>query len=73
MFLRKASTGALYLWRNVTFDVNDTQTLSYTQSTLAVTGWNTGVDLALQAADIDGNGTPDLWAIGTNAGGTSNA
>ncbi|GAA3450516.1 hypothetical protein [Dactylosporangium matsuzakiense] len=70
MFLFKKATGALYLWRNVTFDQN-TLTLTYTASTLAASGWNTGVDLVLQAADIDGSGTPDLWAIGGGAGATT--
>jgi hypothetical protein len=69
MFLWKKSTGALYLWRNITFDLN-TWTLGNTQYTIAASGWKTNVDQALQAADIDGNSTPDLWTVGTNSSGT---
>lgn len=65
MFLWKPSTGALHLWTSLAFDV-DYQTFSYTAHTLRASGWNTGAGLNLRAADIDGNGTPDLWTIGAN-------
>ncbi|MFD0817339.1 LamG-like jellyroll fold domain-containing protein, partial [Micromonospora zhanjiangensis] len=61
MFLRNASTGALHLWTNLAYDM-DSQTLTYTPYALA-TNWNTNVALQLQAGDINGDGTPDLWTV----------
>ena len=65
MFLWNESTGALYLWAGLTASDNGdgTGTLSYTQYEIAV-HWNAGHPLAtLEAADINGDGVPDLWAV----------
>jgi hypothetical protein len=75
LYLWNSATGALYLWENIGYNpapgAND---LSYTQYVIAdgsTTTWNKGAALTLQAADVDGNGTPDLWTVG--AGGTVTA
>lgn len=65
MFLWQPSTGALHLWTDLAFDVNY-QTFSYTAHTIRTSGWNTGAGLTLHAADLDGNGTPDVWTVGAN-------
>ncbi len=70
LFLWKKSTGELDLWENVTADPN-TGATSYTAYPLA-TGWNTGADVSLQAADIDGDGVPDLWTTGAGEKVTAN-
>ncbi|SCL32396.1 hypothetical protein GA0074692_3304 [Micromonospora pallida] len=62
MFLWNRSTGALHLWTDLTFDEGTGQ-LTYTAYDLAA-NWNTNADIDLRAADIDGNGTPDLWTVG---------
>ncbi|WP_416900400.1 hypothetical protein [Micromonospora echinospora] len=62
MFLWNRTTGALHLWTDLTFS-QDTGQLTYTAYHLA-TNWNTNAALDLRAADIDGNGTPDLWTVG---------
>jgi hypothetical protein len=70
MFLRNPTTGALYLWTGLTHIPGST-TLAFTQYTLAAAGWNTGVPLALQAADINADGQPDLWTVGSGAASTA--
>ncbi|WP_229397947.1 LamG-like jellyroll fold domain-containing protein [Micromonospora okii] len=68
MYLWNRTTGALYLWTDLAFDgVNQ---LTHTSYKLHET-WNVGADLTLRAADIDSDGTPDLWALGS--GGVSTA
>ncbi len=65
MFLWKESTGALYLWAGLTAADNGdgTGTLSYTQYEIAA-HWHTGKPLStLEAADINGDGVPDLWTV----------
>jgi hypothetical protein len=66
LYLWNKSTGALYLWKNLTLN-SDTGVLSYTPYTLddGTSGhqWNLGQARALQAADIDTDGTPDLWTV----------
>ena len=65
MFLWNESTGALYLWAGLTAADNGdgTGTLSYTQYRIAA-HWHTGKPLAtLEAADINGDGVPDLWTV----------
>ncbi|OZV80906.1 hypothetical protein CA850_12125 [Micromonospora echinospora] len=62
MFLWNRTTGALHLWTDLTFS-QDTGQLTYTAYHLA-TNWNTNAAIDLRAADIDGNGTPDLWTVG---------
>lgn len=65
MFLWNESTGALYLWNNVSFTDNGdgTGSISYTQYQLSAT-WNRGRPLAtLEAADFGGSTVPGLWAV----------
>ncbi|MBV1855883.1 LamG-like jellyroll fold domain-containing protein [Catellatospora tritici] len=66
MFLWNRATGALHLWRDIAFDLG-TGMFSYTAVTLKTSGWNTGVSLNLSAADVNRDGSPDLWSVG--AGG----
>lgn len=68
MFLWQPSSGALHLWTNLAFDPN-AATFDYTAHTLHASGWNTNAALKLQAADIDGNDTPDLWTVGADQQG----
>jgi hypothetical protein len=65
MFLWNQSTGALYLWQGVTAhdNGNSTGTFSYTQYLISP-HWNRGKSLTtLEAADLNGDGVPDLWAV----------
>ena len=65
MFLWDKSTGALYLWQGVTAhdNGNSTGTFSYTQYLISP-HWNRGKALStLEAADLNGGGVPDLWAV----------
>ncbi len=65
MFLWNQSTGALYLWQGVTAHDNGdgTGTLSYTQYRISA-HWQQGKSLStLEAADLNGDGVPDLWAV----------
>ncbi|MEO3777022.1 LamG-like jellyroll fold domain-containing protein [Micromonospora sp. B11E3] len=66
MFLWNRTTGALHLWTGLAFDGNNL--LTFTPYKLA-DAWSPGADLTLRAADIDSNGTPDLWTVGS--GGTT--
>ncbi|HKS98590.1 MAG TPA: LamG-like jellyroll fold domain-containing protein [Rugosimonospora sp.] len=63
LFLWRKATGALYLWTNLTNHSPGGGDLTYTPSTLYASGWNTNATLSLQAADINGDGTPDLYAV----------
>ncbi|MEU9446441.1 FG-GAP-like repeat-containing protein [Streptomyces sp. NPDC048304] len=69
MFLWNKSTGQLELWENLAAD--NSGTLTYTDYPVA-TGFHTGAALTLQAADINGDGTPDLWTTGAGATTTAN-
>ena len=74
MFLWNKKSGELDLWEGLsqsTDAANGQPDISYTPFQIA-TGWNTGKAITLQAADINGDGTPDLWAVGS-ATGTSSA
>jgi hypothetical protein len=66
MYLWNKNNGALYLWTGLHYDMS-TGELSYAaQYTIAdgsAAHWNTGAALTLHAADINGDGTPDLWAV----------
>lgn len=65
MYLWKPGTGALYLWTGLHYDAAN-QDITYTQYTIAdgsAAHWNTGAALTLHAADINGDGVPDLWAV----------
>ncbi|HVB41822.1 MAG TPA: DNRLRE domain-containing protein [Streptosporangiaceae bacterium] len=69
MYLWDPATGALYLWENLAYNMS-TGVFSYAQYVIAdgsTATWNKGATLTLQAADINGDATPDLWAVG--AGG----
>ncbi|WP_262845279.1 LamG-like jellyroll fold domain-containing protein, partial [Sphaerisporangium corydalis] len=68
MFLWNRGTGALHLWTDLRYDMDGT--LSHTGRTLSG-DWNAGTPVSLRAADIDADGTADLWAVG--AGGTATA
>ncbi|GAA2750758.1 hypothetical protein [Kitasatospora cinereorecta] len=70
LFLWKKSTGELDLWKDLAADPN-TGALTY-QSVPLATGWNTGADVQLQAADINSDGTPDLWTVGAGGQVTAN-
>ncbi len=73
MYLWNSSTGALYLWQNLAYDMS-TGAFSYTQYVIAdgsSTTWNKGATFTLQASDIDGDGVPDLWTVA--AGGHATA
>ncbi|WP_446218732.1 hypothetical protein [Micromonospora sp. IBHARD004] len=65
IFLRNATSGGLYLWTGVTLVDNGdgTGSLAHTQYQVAA-NWNTGVAIStLWAADINVDGTPDLWTV----------
>ncbi|SDN44771.1 D-mannose binding lectin [Actinacidiphila guanduensis] len=65
LYLWDSATGDLYLWTGLSYDP-DTGAFSFTSHHVS-TDWNTGASRTLQAADIDGDGTPDLWS--TDASG----
>ncbi|MFE0459422.1 LamG-like jellyroll fold domain-containing protein [Kitasatospora sp. NPDC058965] len=67
LYLWNPTTGALNLWTGLKLSTN-TSTLSTAAQYTIATGWNTGQKLLLRAADINGDGTPDLWAV--NSSGT---
>jgi hypothetical protein len=62
MFLYDSSTGALWLWQNLSIDDTD-GTASYTPYQLSA-NWNLGTLAELRAADITGTG-PAVWAVTT--------
>jgi hypothetical protein len=69
MYLWDSSTGALYLWENLAYNMT-TGAFTYTQYVIAdgsTSTWNKGATLTLQAADVNGDGTPDLWTVGAGA------
>ncbi|GAA4832532.1 VCBS repeat-containing protein [Kitasatospora terrestris] len=70
LFLWKKSTGELDLWKDLAADPG-TGALTYRAFPVA-TGWNTGADVDLQAADIDSDGDPDLWTVGAGGQVTAN-
>lgn len=61
MFLYDAATHALYLWTNFTVD-DASATVSFTPHLIS-SDWNPGAISTLRAADINGDGTPDLWTV----------
>jgi hypothetical protein len=62
VFLDNASTGALWLWQNLTID-DTAGTASYTPAQLS-SSWSPGTLAELRAADITGSG-PAVWAVST--------
>lgn len=64
LFLYKSVTHDLYLWRHFTVDdVN--ATASFTPYRVS-SNWRPGPITTLRAADINGDGTPDLWTVSPN-------
>jgi hypothetical protein len=61
LFLRQASTGKLFLWND--FTRTAAGTAGYTPYLLSDT-FHTGEDVTLYAADVDSDGTGDLWTVG---------
>ncbi len=73
MYLWDSSTGALYLWEDLAYNLG-TGSFTYTQYTIAdgiTATWNKGATLALEAADVNGDGIPDLWTVGRNGAATA--
>ncbi|MBS2966973.1 LamG domain-containing protein, partial [Actinocrinis puniceicyclus] len=74
MYLWDSTTGDLYLWTGITLNANslDQATgITYTTHPKIASGWHTGAgNLQLRAADINADGTPDLWAVTTTPGST---
>jgi len=70
MFLSNPTTHALYLWQNPAYDYGNATFTPGTQYLLSTT-FAPAAGAHLQAADINGDGTPDLWA--TNPGPTTTA
>jgi hypothetical protein len=65
LFLWNESTGALYLWNDLSFtdNGNGTGSIAYTQYELS-SDWNKGQPLStLEAADFSGSAVPGLWAV----------
>lgn len=73
MFLWNKSTGALYLWTNLDASsvISNTSSLMNANKYQIASNWNPGSTLSLQAADINGDGTPDLWTVGANGATTA--
>lgn len=65
MFLWNKNSGELWLWANLSFD-SSTGELSYTPYELS-SHWTGDTNADLVAADINGDGTPDLWTVGSGA------
>jgi hypothetical protein len=70
MYLWNKSTGALYLWKNLAFNTG-TGALSYATQYQISSSWKSGVAQTLQAADINKDGTPDLWAVSAGSQATA--
>ena len=68
LFLWQKTTGKLYAWRDVTFDV-ETEEFSYTEQHLS-DSFYPGQAVTLQASDINGDDVADLWAVGPTATAT---
>lgn len=63
LYLWQKSTGALYLWTHLAHAFGD-NTITYQQTALGT--WNTNASISLQATDVNGDGTADLWATGAS-------
>lgn len=70
MYVWNKTTGALYLWENLAYNTTTgANNLTYTPFTIAngtTTVWNKGANLTLEAADVNQDGTPDLYTTGAN-------
>jgi hypothetical protein len=60
MYLWNSTTGDLYLWTGLSYDANS-GSFSFTSHHIS-SSWNTGLQRTLQASDINGDGSPDLWS-----------
>ncbi|MFC0007277.1 LamG-like jellyroll fold domain-containing protein [Micromonospora siamensis] len=65
MFLWNRTTGALHLWTSLSLPDPTNGQLLFSAYNLGA--WNPGANLTLRAADINSDGTADLWTVG--AGG----
>ncbi|MEV0456975.1 hypothetical protein [Catellatospora methionotrophica] len=67
LYLWNPTTGALHLWRGLSVgydDLTGAYRLDHTQTVVKASGWNPGL-VSLHAADINSDGTPDLWSVGS--------
>ncbi|MFC1428293.1 hypothetical protein ACEZCY_34520, partial [Streptacidiphilus sp. N1-12] len=72
LYLWKPTTGELDLWTGLTLSATTGTTLTTAgQYTIDSSGWNTGTNRILRAADFNGNGVPDLWATDPATGSTT--
>jgi len=72
MYLWDKSTGALYLWEDLTYNAAGAD-LSYAQYVIAdgsSSTWNKGSSVSLSVADMTGNGVPDVWTVGSGGAAT---
>jgi hypothetical protein len=60
MYLWNSTTGDLYLWTTLSYDPNS-GSFSFASHHVS-SAWNTGLSRSMQAADINGDGSPDLWS-----------
>ncbi|MGW7002510.1 LamG-like jellyroll fold domain-containing protein [Streptomyces sp. NPDC054933] len=73
MFLWNKSTGELDLWENLGTSTDSSGNLNLTYNPYRVSAsFNPGPNVTLQAADINGDSTPDLWTVGANGAVTAN-
>ncbi|QMU70623.1 LamG-like jellyroll fold domain-containing protein [Streptacidiphilus sp. P02-A3a] len=63
MYLWNKTTGAVDLWENLAVSPT-TGLFSYTPYQIQASGFLTNQAETLQASDINGDGIPDLWAVG---------
>ncbi|SBT42707.1 Concanavalin A-like lectin/glucanases superfamily protein [Micromonospora auratinigra] len=69
MFLWNHATKALYLWAGLSIADLENGALTYTQFGLGT--WDPPAGSTLRAADVNSDGTPDLWTV--SAGGITKA
>ncbi|GIF00647.1 FG-GAP-like repeat-containing protein [Paractinoplanes rishiriensis] len=69
LFLWQAATGKIYLWNNVLLNTT-TGALDFTPHLLS-TNFHTGQTRSLYAADVNSDGTADLWTVGAGAAATA--
>ncbi|WP_123555350.1 LamG domain-containing protein [Kitasatospora cineracea] len=72
LYLWKPATGALHLWTGLKATTDGTTLTTTGTYTIAASGWNTGKNLTLRAADLTGSGIPTLWTTDHTTGQTTN-
>ncbi|MBS2966827.1 RICIN domain-containing protein, partial [Actinocrinis puniceicyclus] len=76
MYLWNSTTGDLYLWTGIALNstsFDQATGITYTTHPKIASGWHTGAtNLQLRAADINNDGTPDLWVTDTTPGSAPN-